>query len=224
MKTLIISPKNDFRLQILLSPLASLGEVGRLKEKDDDSIKEFDADLIISDCNIGIDIEKVKSLPPSISLENYKKPKKDSRKYCDIAYLGNPTDMDMVFSDLFSIGKSVRVFYHNPSPSPVYAGMVSVKEVFEIYHNAEICPIPPNDLGYRKLDILVSEGNPVDFVSKASFLKICKIPPKRPISQIDKILEKDTNFDRVIKLLKDLNKKKEASQLMEIKRDWCNSI
>lgn len=223
MKILVITDKNDYRVKTILSPINSIGEVYFIKDKDDEVIKNFSPDIIFSK-SIGEPLSLIEEMPPCLNLDIYKKPSVKEKYKCDVAYVGNPYDMDSSLLDLFSLGHSVRVFFHTPCITPIYAGVTDASDIVNIYHNAKFCPINKNDFGYREIDILASEGNPIIYTDKLSFIKKIRNKPDKPKSKVDEILSKNTNFDRIALVLRKLNFNKEANLIMEKKRERCNSI
>lgn len=223
MKILVITDKNDFRIKTILNPINSIGEVAFIRNKDDEVIKNFSPDIIFSK-TIGEPLSLIEEMPPCLNLEIYKKPSVKDKYKCDVAYLGNPYDMDSSLLDLFSLGYSVRAFFHSPCATPIYAGMIDGSDIIDTYYNAKFCPIPKDDFGYREIDILAAEGNPIIFADKLSFIKKIRNKSDKPKSKVDEILSKNTNFDRIALILRKLNFNKEANLIMEKKRERCNSI
>lgn len=184
-------------------------EVGFLQKYDEPSVGSFGADLIFTDeiekTPEGFDLLQIGKLEPFINLLSYSEPQVSPRYSSDISYVGPISDLESSMLDLFRLGYNVRNFYGTPSLLPCYSGSISMNDSWEVYKNAKVSPIPKFDMGYRELDIIASDGNPLKYISKDEFIKeaIKGVNGKKFKQSTTKkvILSSMTNFDRLAAII-----------------------
>ena len=226
MKTLVITSRNDFRIHSLMAPLKSLMEVGFLAKYDPQSVADFGADLLFTDepqkSPDGYDLTKVASLKPFINLLSYSEPHILGKYESDVSYIGPISDMDSSLLDLYRLGYNVRNFFGSPSLLPCYSGSIQTGECWSIYKTAKISPIPKSDIGYRELDIIAADGNPIKFSTKEDFLseaiKGIKGKKFKHIMSKTSIFAGHTNFDRLAQIINGLGFSAVAKKILEDKK------
>jgi len=96
MKMLVISNRNDFRIQSLINPLRGLMEIGVMREFSAEGLDSFAPDIVFTDdmqrAPDGFDLSKVNELPAFIDLLQYAEPVKESRYVSDFSYVGDIAD------------------------------------------------------------------------------------------------------------------------------------
>jgi hypothetical protein len=184
-------------------------EVGTIPMYDRASVESFGADIIFTDeiekSPDAFDLTQISNLAPFINLMAYQEPSKQPRYESDISYIGPISDIDGLMLDLYRLGYNVRNFYGSPSMLPCYSGSISMSECWNVYKNSKVSPIPKNDIGYRELDIIASDGNPLKFSNKDEFIteSIKGIKGKKFKTKVSKkiIFSDNTNFDRLATIL-----------------------
>lgn len=212
MKTLVITSRNDFRIHSLVAPLRSLMEVGFLQNYDHAGVADFSPDIVLTDeiekTPDGYDLKKISNVRPFINLLSYRDPVPEPKYESDISYIGPISDMGGAMLDLYRLGYNVRNFYASPSMLPCYSGSIPMDECWGVYRNAKVSPIPADDIGYRELDIIASDGNPLKFTTKDEFISeaIKGIKGKRFKHSMPKkvVLGSNTNFDRLSQILTEI--------------------
>lgn len=205
MKSLVITSRNDFRVHALMTPLKRIMEVGFLPKHDEASVDNFGADLIFTDeihlSPDGYDLQQVSKLQPFINLSAFSEPTNSAKYESDVSYIGPISDVEGSLLELFRLGYNVKNFYGGASLLPCYSGSISMEQCWDIYKNSKVSPVPKGDIGYRELDIIVSDGNPLKYTSKEEFLSeaIRGIDGKKFKQTTTKrtILSANTNFDRL---------------------------
>ena len=209
MKSLVISKRNDFRIQSLMAPLQKIMEVGHMQTHEVAAFESFDADLVFTDeieaFPDGFDLKSLSKIQPFINLLSYRESKIEPKYESEISYVGPISDMGGAMLDLYRLGYNVRNFYASPSMLPCYSGSIPMDECWGVYRNAKVSPIPADDIGYRELDIVASDGNPLKFTTKDEFISeaIKGIKGKRFKHSMPKkvVLGSNTNFDRLATIL-----------------------
>lgn len=209
MKILIIADKIDFRLNSLVSPLSRIAEIGQIGSYIYNDISNYNPDIIFSNkvydfkCNY-INIDNISYMKPFINLDTYKSPKIRNEYKSDLVLFGPMENMEEELFDLYRKGLTVKQFDYTSSNGPMYAGMVDIKECYDIYHNSDISIIPQSDTGYRVLDVIISDGKFVrygpDFVNRC----VNRSYENTKISK-QEILDLHTNYDRLYSLFDSLN-------------------
>ncbi len=226
MKTLVITSKNDFRIHTLMAPLKSLMEVGFMTKYDGQSVSDFGADLVFTDepekTPGAYDLSKIGSIRPFINLISYTEPHNTPKYESDISYIGPISDMDSSLLDLYRLGYNVRNFFGSASLLPCYSGSIQIGECWSIYKTAKVSPIPRSDIGYRELDIIAGDGNPLKFSTKEEFISeaIKGIKGKKFKHTMSKtsIFAGHTNFDRLAQIINDLGFSAVAKKILEDKK------
>ena len=174
MKSLVITQRSDFRIHSLVSPLKAIMEVGFIPTHDHASVESFGADLIFTDeigkYPDGFDLLQISKLDPFINLLSYSEPSLCSKYESDISYIGPVSDLESSMLDLFRMGYNVKNFYGAPSLLPCYSGSISMNDCWNVYKNAKVSPVPRSDMGYRELDIIASDGNPLKYTHRDEFI------------------------------------------------------
>lgn len=212
MKTLVITNRNDFRVQSLIAPLKNIMEVGFLQKYDAASIADFGADIVFSDeienTPDAYDLKKLSGVRPFINLLSFVESVKLAKYESDISYIGAISDMESSLLDLYKLGYNVKNFFGSPSLLPCYSGSVGAHDCWNIYRSANVSPIPKSDIGYRELDIIASDGNPLKYTTKSEFIaeaiKGIKGKKFKPSMSKSVVLSNNTNFDRLSQILTEI--------------------
>lgn len=222
MKTLVITNRKDFRLFSLIAPLQEIMEVGFSQFPDENSIREYRPDIILSDFSIdgAYDLKLIGKFPPFVNYSVFREPKLDARFTSDITYLGPLTDIP----DLLALAKyNLRHFDSSPSMTPYYSGSIHINNCFTAYKAAKVCPVPANDIGYRELDIIISDGNPVRYENREQFLRDCAsgVAGKKFKGRMSKsvILKHHTNYERISEILESIGKRSVADLIKKRKNE-----
>lgn len=226
MKSLVITSRNDFRIHSLLAPLKEIMEVGFLKQFDSQSVDDFGADIIFTDeiekSPDGYDLKKISNVRPFINLLSYKDPLYLPKYESDVSYIGPISDMSSSLLDVYRLGYNVKNFFGSPSLLPCYSGSIPINECWSVYKSAKVSPIPKGDIGYRELDIIMAEGNPLKYTEKDEFIKeaIKGINGKKfkTIMSKSSIFSGHTNFDRLFQILTDLGFSAIAKKIQQEKK------
>lgn len=195
-----------------------------MRQLDKPSLKEFAPDIIFSDYpeTGGYDLRKLEGLKPFINLSEFTEPKILPKYETDVVYLGNVTDMDSSLLDLYSSGFRVRYYYGKTEGRPCYAGSVPMSECWNVYKNSKVSPVPIKDLGYRELDIIMADGNPLKYTNKKQFLRDVAdgVGGKRFNQSRSKaeILFQHTNFDRVSAIMAEMGHNDISKEIKERKK------
>lgn len=187
-------------------------EVGFLQKHDPISVSEFGADIIFSDemenTPDAYDLKKLSTIRPFINLLLFAESSYQSKYESDISYIGAISDMESSLLDIYKLGYNVRNFFGTPSLLPCYSGSVGASECWSIYRSAKVSPIPKSDIGYRELDIIASDGNPLKYTTKSEFIAeaIKGVNGKKFKLSMSKsaILGSNTNFDRLSQILTEI--------------------
>lgn len=227
MRILVNINKVDFRFGNLVKPLEKLDialgvVVGKL---DKDVIDRFNPDIVIhngflkSDGFIEIPIGDItySLLGPFTALSSSEV---DVKYNSDICYIGDVKDFG---NDLYQLMDqyNFKLFSHIAYSFPSYCGNLTQENTGKAYKNAKVSVVPVNDFGYREMDIIVSDGNPVKFQNKDQFFSDVHdgVNGKKFTTNYTKeeILEKHTNYDKLSKVFKDIGLTQLASQVKELK-------
>lgn len=222
MKALIISDMMDFRVSSLIYPLQEVMEVGIMTTFDENSVREFNADIIFSSVKYkgAFDLTELHKIKPFVNL-NIIKDRTNTKSYnSDVAYIGSAS-MFPLLSEIYNMGYIIRQFDQQPSMTPYYSGKISINKCYDVYNSAKVSLIPKNDLGYRILDIIVSDGNPLIY-DENTFVEDCvqAIKGKKFSYFMNKndIIKYDTNYDRLSSILNSMGFEKQAKKVYENKR------
>lgn len=226
MKTLVITPRSDFRIHSLLAPLRSIMEVGLIQKYDQASVAEFCPDIIFSDemqyTPDAYDLAKVSNLRPFINLVSFREPVFAPKYQSDISYIGPISDMESVLLDIYKMGYNVKNFFSSPSLLPCYSGSVGPNECWAIYKSATVSPIPKSDIGYRELDIIAAGGNPLKYTTKEEFIseaiKGIKGKKFKASTSVSSIFGSNTNFDRIAQILTEIGFSAIAKKVLQEKK------
>jgi hypothetical protein len=222
MKALIISDMRDFRVSNLIYPLQEIMEVGIMTVFDENSVREFNPDIVFSSVKYkgAYDLSELHRIKPFINLNILKEKTNTDTYKSDVVYLGN-TSIFPLLSEIYGMGYVVRQFDQQPSMTPYYSGKISINKCCDVYRSAKVSLVPKNDMGYRLLDIIVSDGNPLIY-DERTFLEDCVdgIKGKKFQSHTnkDKILKYDTNYDRLSVILSSMGFETQARKVYENKR------
>lgn len=226
MKTLVITSRNDFRIHSLVSPLKTIMEVGFLHKYDPQSVADFGADIVFSDemhnTPDAYDLSKISNLRPFINLLVFSTPSFCDKYSSDVSYIGPISDMESALLDLYKMGHNVKNFFGTPSLLPCYSGSIPVTECWNVYRSAIVSPIPKSDVGYRELDIIASDGNPLKYTTKSEFISeaVKGISGKKFKHSTSKasIFGSNTNFDRVSQILNEIGFSAVAKKILQEKK------
>lgn len=228
MKILVVIGNRDFRFISLARSLENCGiEIGVSNDPRQEDIDSFSPDIIVHNTNKVILSKaiminpKVETLQPFIDLGGVKSAKYDSRFATDISYIGSADDFGQTFAKIVSLKRKLKVFYNVPTGGFNYAGLVALEDGPSVNKSSLVSLIPKEDLGYRELDIIASEGNPVKFEEEDQFLSDIAdgINGKRFTGKMSKeeIFKSHTNFDRMSVVLKDNGLTKLAEKIKKSK-------
>ncbi len=223
MKILIVSNADDFRLNMLTKAIRSVGEVGVMHKYDPISMVQYKPDVVITDLpkvshDTVFKLSDIDNFGPFVDLTEYKPPVKRSEYQCDLVYLGDIKEFPALI-ELYRNGHNLRYYFSTPSGLACYAGNIPMSFGFDLYHNARVSPIPANDQGFRELDVILADGNPVreskDFERDVQVaLKGKRLPQKYSKK---KILSSMTNFDVASQIMIKVGKYKFSNALKEKK-------
>ncbi len=223
MKILIVSNVDDFRLNMLTKAIRTVGEVGVMYKYDPISLVQYKADIVITDLlkvphDTIFKLADLDKFGPFIDLTEYKEPSKKTEYECDMVYLGDIKEFPAII-ELYRKGHNLRYYFSTPSGLACYGGNIPMSFSFDLYHNAKVSPIPAGDQGFRELDIVLAEGNPVkeskDFERDIqAALKGRRLPSKYSKK---KILASMTNFDIASQIMVDVGKYKLSNTIKEKK-------
>ena len=114
MKSLVISKRNDFRIQSLMAPLQKIMEVGHMLTHEVAAFESFDADLVFTDeieaFPDGFDLKSLNKIQPFINLLSYRDPKTEPKYESEISYVGPISDMGGAMLDLYRLGTMSETF------------------------------------------------------------------------------------------------------------------
>ena len=201
-------------------------EVGFLQKYDPQSVSEFGADIVFSDemnsTPDAYDLSKISNLRPFINLSVFSEPVYHTKYTSDVSYIGPISDMESSLLEIYKLGHNVRNYFGTPSLLPCYSGSIPANECWHIYKSSLVCPIPKSDVGYRELDIIASDGNPLKYTNKDEFISeaLKGISGKRFKLSTSKtsIFGGNTNFDRVAQILTEIGFSAVAKKILQEKK------
>lgn len=208
MKILLLIENNDFRVNLLVKVFEHIKEqIGFLNTVDFAAINEFSPDIIIHNTNkILPACPKVKidqdSLKPFVDPFLFTELKYDKKYDSDVVYIGDPYDFGDNLKEILSLDCKTRLHCSNNRITGFYSGIITDKECITSYHSSKCSIIPPDDLGFRELDIIMSEGNPVKDDYSTNIKKAIDGHKFSGSMSKDEIQNKYTNFDIMSSILK----------------------
>lgn len=232
MRILALTNIKDFRFFSLIKPLQFLkSDSGILMSEDPEEIKRFNPDIIIHNIN-GFKFDclttyvDLNSLSPFIDLTVNRTIKPEKYFESDMCYFGEALDFGLGILPLLSKYRA-KFFCHHPSGGVSYSGALNIDDSYKAYKLSKASLIPPNDSGYRELDIIVADGNPVKFVNNEQFVEDVEsaINGKRfTYKSKSDIINNSTNFDRLSDFLKVTRLSKLAKEVRDNKRKCYANI
>ena len=227
MRILINIDKADFRFINLVKPLEKLDvSLGVVTGKLDRSIVDrFNPDIVVHNspsfnmncANIAVNDITYATLGPFTNIPDSKE---DPLFSSDVCYIGDVKDFG---SELFELMDryDFKLFSHVAYSFPSYCGNLIQEDTGNAYRNSKVSIIPSSDFGYREMDIVISDGNPVKFKNRDQFLSDVHdgVNGKRFSSKYTKeqILQNHTNFDKLSEVFKNSGLNQLALKVKELK-------
>lgn len=165
-------------------------------------------------------------LKPFVNINTYSKDDVDQTKYSsDVLYIGSPTIFGNKLLKYLTDSKlKFKFFSTTPHNINGYCGICSFDDYFKFYSSAKVSLVGENDL-YRKMDIVISDGNPVIFNENNEDECIEKIEQavnnnkKYTVTEMTKeeIINNHTAFDRAAQIFNTIGLKKVAEKILKQK-------
>ena len=218
MRILAITENKDHRFFSLLKPLEVCGfQVGLTEVIDVNSIQQFKPDAIIHNTNKIIPYSGLKinvnfgNIEPFIDLM-LNKPQVQDRFYADFSFIGDINELAQKLLE-FAFSHKVRIYNDQPNGTSLYAGRISLNDVYSIYHSSRGVFLSNNEESnkQRLVDIAYSKSLPITTVEEAKAALIGNL-------QYFNKYKNYTNFDRVSTIFKNNGLEKISKMILEKKK------